>query len=249
MVKKTRQDLILEMLSNAGFVTVKELMTRCEYSSATIHRDLIELEKKGLIKRSTGGAEALKRATYPSLPSRYNFQKEEKLRIARMAAKLIENGDTVFIDASTTASYVCSFLSNKKDVHIITNNIELALKLSLEGIKVTVLGGGVCERPSMLTGELTVENAMRFHADKVFFSTVAFSADGRISGGDTHHLIHKAMFFGSKKVFFLSDASKCTDKFEVDLCTFGDVDAVISDYTFTDEVKRRFPDTTFIEPY
>ena len=71
MVKKTRQDLILEMLNDAGFVTVKELMTRCEYSSATIHRDLIELEKKGLIKRSTGGAEALKRAAYPSLPSRY----------------------------------------------------------------------------------------------------------------------------------------------------------------------------------
>ena len=234
------------MLSNAGFVTVKELMTRCEYSSATIHRDLIELEKKGLIKRSTGGAEALKRATYPSLPSRYDFQKEEKLRIARMAAKFIENGDTVFIDASTTASYVASFLSDKKDVHVITNNIELALKISLGGIKVTVLGGTVCESPSMLTGELTVENAMRFHADKAFFSTVAFSADGRISGGDTHHLIHRAMISNSEKVLFLSDAKKCTDDFKMSLCTFGEVDAVISDYDFDEEIKKTFSNTAII---
>lgn len=247
MVKKTRQDFILDILNNNGFVTVKELVLRSEYSSATIHRDLIELEQKGLIKRSAGGAEAINKTSYPSLPMRYDFQKEEKIRIARIAAEFVEDGDCIFIDASTTASYVASFLSDKKDVHVITNNIELALKISLGGIKVTVLGGTVCESPSMLTGELTVENAMRFHADKAFFSTVAFSADGRISGGDTHHLIHRAMISNSEKVFFLSDAKKCTDDFKMSLCTFGEVDAVISDYDFDEEIKKTFPNTAIIK--
>lgn len=247
MVKNQRHDLILETLNESGFATVKELMVRTQYSSATIHRDLIELEHKGLIRRSTGGAEALSRNTYPSLPSRYDHQREEKLRIARAAAELVQDGDSVFIDASTTASFVPACLGEKTNVHIITNNIELALRCSLTGMKVTVLGGTIHERPSMLTGELTVENAMRFHADKAFFSTVAFSSDGRISGGDTHHLVHRAMMARSDQVFFLACANKCTDDFEVDLCTFGKVDGVISDYAFAHAIRQAFPETAIIQ--
>ena len=247
MVKKQRQDLILRILEETGFATVKELIARTQYSSATIHRDLIDLERRGLLRRSTGGAEALQRKTYPSLPFRYDHLREEKLRIARAAADFVRDGDTVFIDASTTASFVPSCLHEKKNVHIITNNIELALHCSQDGTKVTVLGGTVCERPSMLTGELTVENAMRFHADKAFFSTVAFSSDGRISGGDTHHLVHRAMMARSDQVFFLACANKCTDDFEVDLCTFGKVDGVISDYAFAHAIRQAFSETAIIQ--
>lgn len=247
MVKRTRQELILAILNENGFATAKELMLRTQYSSATIHRDLIELERKGLIKRSSGGAEVLDLGTCPPLPQRYDFHREEKLRICRAAAELIRDGETVFIASATTASYIPTYLTKKKDVHIITNNLAFALRSSQEGFKVTVLGGTVCERPSMLTGELTVENVMRFRVDKAFFSTVAFSSDGRISGGDTHHLVHRAMIARADKAYFLSCANKCTDDFKMDLCTFQQVDGVISDYAFSDETKQKFPTTTFIQ--
>ena len=247
MVKEQRQDMILGILNETGFVTAKELIVRTDYSSATIHRDLIELEHKGLIRRCNGGAEALNRSSIPPLPLRYDFQKEEKRRIAAAAAMLIKDGDTIFVDACTTTSYILQCLTEKKNVHIITNNIELALRVSLSGLKVTVLGGKVCERPSMLAGDLTVENIMRFRADKAFFSTVAFSHDGRISGGDPRHLIHRAMMERSNQVFYLACASKCQGNFEMDLCTMGDVDYVVSDYVFSDAVKNKYSQTMFVQ--
>jgi len=247
MVKAQRQERMISLLRETGFATAKELMTHTGYSSATIHRDLIELERRGLVKRCSGGVKVLEQMTYPPLPSRYVFQKEEELRIARAAAAFIQDGDTVFLDTGTTNNYIIPCLEEKKDVHIITNNILLALRSSQAGFKVTVLGGTVCERPSMLTGELTVENIMRFRVDKTFFSSVAFSRDGRISGGDSHHLVHRAMMERADQVFFLTCASKCTDDFRMDLCTVGDVDTVISDFAFSDAIKKKYSKTTFVQ--
>lgn len=247
MPKKVRQDAILDILQKQGFVTVKELTALLDYSSATINRDLNEMEKRGLAKRSYGGVEAAITKLYLPLPGRYDWQRKVKMHLAKVAAEHIKDGDTVFIDAGTTTSYIGTYLADKKDVHVITNNIQLAQQLSQGNCKVTVLGGLVRESPCMLAGDETVENIWRYHADKMFFTSIAFASDGRISGGTAHHLIHRAMMECSKKVYYLANAQKCREDFNINVCTFSRVDGVISDYVFPDEIKEKYPKTEFLK--
>lgn len=246
MPPKPRRDEILYILNKQGFATVKELVVLLRYSSATINRDLNAMEKAGLVKRSYGGVEATAAKKFPPLPLRYDLKKKEKRHIGKAAAAFVEDGDTLFIDASTTTSYLENFLESKKNLHVITNNMLLAIHLSEKGIRVTVTGGNVVERPSMLSGNAAIETVRCFRADKMFFSTGAFNEQGDIHGGDTYYTLHRTMLKCANKVYFLADSDKRSSGFSQVLCTFAEVSAVISDFEFPDRTKSLYPETQFI---
>ena len=107
MYQSERLDLILEILKKNGYTTVKYLNEQLHYSNATVSRDLALLEAKKLVKRSYGGVELNENQSTP-LVFRYHKMKASKIKIARKAAELIEDGDTVFIDAATFFTF-CVF--------------------------------------------------------------------------------------------------------------------------------------------
>ena len=150
MSQKIRQEQILNILEKRGYVTVKYLVDTLHYSSATINRDLNQMQTLGVVKRTYGGVEAARRSNLPTLSQRQFYMKKEKRRIAREAAALIQNGDTVFLDGSTTVQYILPFLAEKKGLRILTNNMRLAIELSDYDIDVICLGGRVAERPHVL---------------------------------------------------------------------------------------------------
>ena len=246
MSQKIRQEQIMHILEKQGYATVRELVALLHYSSATINRDLNALQNLRLVKRSYGGVEPADREKMPPLPLRYNFMKREKRHIGNAAAELIEDGDTVFVDGSTTTQSIGPYLMNKKNLCVITNNMQLAIMLGEFDIDVVCLGGHIVERPHMLDGDETVENAMKYHVKKAFFSTGAFSEDGRIASGKQYHLLHKVMLRNSEKIYFLADRSKLVDSFELELCDFSVLDGVITDFEFPEETRERFPQTAFI---
>ena len=246
MSQKIRQEQILHILEKQGYATVRELVSLLHYSSATINRDLNALQNLQLVKRSYGGAEPAMREKMPPLPLRYDFMKREKRHIGNAAAELIADGDTVFIDGSTTTQSIGPYLMNKKDLCVITNNMQLATMLGEFDIDVVCLGGHILERPHMLGGDETVENALKYHVKKAFFSAGAFSADGRIATGKSYHLLHKVMIRNSEKIYFLADRSKLAEDFEQELCDFSVLEAVITDFEFPEETRRIFSKTEFI---
>ena len=246
MSRKIRQDSILAILHKQGYATVKELVTLLDYSTATVNRDLNDMQRQGLVKRSYGGVEAVKKK-YPPLPFRYDLMKKEKRHIGQRAAEEVADGDVIFIDASTTASYMSSYLSDKKDIRVITNNMQLAILLAGRGIAVTVLGGDVVESPSMLGGDTAVEQAMRLSVDKAFYSTAGFAEDGRIADGGTYRLLHRVMMKNAKRVYYLADEGKrCEDIKGRFLDSFAEVSCVISDFPFSEKTRAAFPETEFI---
>lgn len=246
MAQKIRQDEILRILQTQGYATVRDLTAILHYSSATINRDLNILQNLGLVKRSYGGVELVGKQDLPPLPIRFGFMKKEKRHIGRIAAELIEDGETIFIDGTTTTQYMAPYLAEKKELCIITNNMQLALLLGEYNMDVVCLGGHIVERPYMLAGDETVENALRYHADKAFFSVSAFTIDGRISTGSRYHLLHKVMLRNSKKTYSLADRSKVSDSFSQELCDFSSLNGVISDFEFPQETQKNFPNTQFI---
>ena len=243
MTSKERQKQILNILDTKGYVTVKYLIGELGYSSATINRDLNALESSKLITRSYGGVEPV-RTQYVPIPFRAHKMHTEKKRIGRAAAAYVQDGDTIFIDGSTTAQYMEQYLVGKKNLTVITNNMYLAANLSVHNVKVICLGGTVVEAPCMLCGTETVQNAARYRVDKMFFATGAVTSTGLVCSG-LYDLVFKALAANASQIFYLADHNKIDQPFSTIFCDFSEIDCVISDFDFPSETKQRFPETQF----
>lgn len=138
MYQRERLNNIIEILRQNNYVTVKYLVKALSYSTATINRDLVLLEAKGIITRTYGGVE-LNKSNHIPPELRYHKMHKEKNRIAREAAKHINNGDTIFIDGSTTCQCMSEYIVGKKDITVITNNISLVSFLALHSVKTICL--------------------------------------------------------------------------------------------------------------
>jgi DeoR family fructose operon transcriptional repressor len=243
MSQKLRQEQILHILQERGYVTVRYLTGALHYSSATVNRDLNAMQTLGLVKRTYGGVEAVDRHHFFPLPQRQLYMKKEKRRNAHAAATLIENGDTVFLDGSTSVQYIAPFLTEKRDLRIITNNLRLAMELGEYDIDVICLGGHITERPHVIGGDDAVEQALRYRADKMFFSIGCVTADGNVGAGG---LLHRIMLKNAREVYLLTNKSKLVEDMSELFCDFSALTGVISDFEFPKETQKAFPNTKFI---
>lgn len=248
MYQQERLEQIMQIVKKNGYVTVKYLVSSLHYSNATINRDLNVLAAQRRIRRSYGGVEYVEKKGVP-LPFRYHFMRAAKLKIGKKAAELVCDGDTIFIDASTTASCMVEFLTEKKNLTVISNNMEIIMRLSQYGIQAICLGGKVIEPPCMLDGLETGETAARYRADKAFFSTGYVSEDGLIGTGEVYYILHKVMLQNAREVYYLADHDKWNEKrsYSRYLCDFSKVHGVISDHEFSAEMKRKYSQTKFYE--
>ena len=248
MYQKERLDSIMEIVSKYGYVTVKYLVAQLHYSKATINRDLNVLEAQKRLRRSYGGVEVVHEDEVP-LPFRYHKMHGEKIKICKKAAEFIHDGDTVFIDASTTTELMTEFLKDKKDLLVITNNMTLVMRLSELGIRTVCMGGEVVEPPCMLAGADAVATALKYHVDKLFFSVSYVTKEGRVATNATYYLLHSVMIQNADEVYLLSDREKFGEPLRGReyLCDLSRIKAVISDAELWEETKRKFPDTLFVQ--
>ena len=245
-MNKNRKDMILDLIKENGFVTVKYLCEKLHYSTATINRDLNYLKNQNLIVRKGGGAEPLERR-YPPLPLRNQKMKTVKKLLAKEAAKLVSDNMTIFIDGSTTTQLIGKYLTEFENLTVITNNMNLAIYLSDMGIEVVCLGGRINERPYVVGSTETTQQAATYNADIVFFSTSSMTADGKIKGGNNYILFYRTIIENSTKKVYLADSSKLDFQASRNICSFAEISTVISDYKFSDQVKNQFSKTEFIE--
>ena len=247
MYQKERIDLIKDILDKNGFVTVKHLIDELHYSSATINRDLNFMQNQGIVRRSFGGVELVNEQRVP-LYFRYSKMRAAKSKIGKRAADFIKDGDTIFIDCSTTAQYIGKYITDRTNLTVITNNLALVSFLSEYSITCICLGGKIIEAPYMAYSAETVENARRYGADKLFFSAGGITTDGKIRGSeyDIHNLLIRTMMENSKEKFLLFDCDKVKDHFDKYIGSFDDIEAVITDYHFVESVKKNFANTDFI---
>ncbi len=245
MYSNERIHTIMEILKQYNYVTVKYLINTLHYSTATINRDLNIMAKQGMIKRTYGGVELVKSNVIP-MEMRYHKMRREKRFIAEAAAKHIKDGDIIFIDCATTTQYLSEFIKNRKNLTVITNNVALVSDLSENGINVICLGGKVIEPPYGLCSTETLESAMSYKANKVFFTSGTFYENGTIGIG-VYYELTKTMMNNSQETFFLIDSNKIERPITRILCDFSKVDYVFSDYEFSSDVKNKFPDTVFVK--
>jgi DeoR/GlpR family transcriptional regulator of sugar metabolism len=206
-----RRQQILDLLQRQGQVSVRACSEQLGVSEVTIRSDLALLEREGLLRRVWGGA-TLERNVWPegSFAARQKLFAEEKSRIARAAAELIEDGDTIMLDASTTAYAIALQIADRRNLTVITNGMHLALALGAnQGITTIVVGGQVRGETGSLTGTLAEEMLERLHANKGFFSARGLtSAKGLTESSIPESMLKAIMVRHVAEVIAVLDGSK-----------------------------------------
>lgn len=246
MYQKERLNEIIRILKKVHYTTVDYLVKEIHYSPATIRRDLTQLEKQGLIKRSHGGAEINQENETPFI-FRQHSMKSAKSKMAKAAAKLVKDGDVVFLDGSSTVQYLGHFLLDKKNLCVITNNIILASFLAENGIETYCAGGKVTELPGTASGMLAAHAFSSFKADVMFFSTDGIDERGVITIKPEEYWLHNnAMLDNSKKCVYLCGSDKVYKHSKIVQCDLSRIDYFISDCDLDQKIKEKFNNTTYI---
>lgn len=220
-----RRNLILEMLKRNERVDVLELCEKFDVTGATIRTDLKELEKKGLLKRTHGGAIRLEYdRTLEDTPLEREIT-EEKRKIARKAIELIEDNDVIGIDTGTTCTTFAEELiqSNKKNLSILTYDLRIALVVSENtSYNVQVLGGLLRNKYPYAFGGSVLSEISKFSIDKAFIATNAFDIEFGFSTPNYETAeIKKSLIDIAKKKIFLCDSPKINKRC---FCSFANLE-------------------------
>ena len=230
MFEIERLDRILALLREKQTATVKALAFQLYASEATVRRDLNELEKRGLIKRVHGGAVLLDGANR-ELPLYVREQQnvEAKRVIAAKAARHLQDGQVIFLDASSTVMFLIKHLESFQSLTIITNGMKTAQELSTLNHKVYCTGGLMLHNSSAYVGDYAADFVRHFNADVFFFSSRGVTEDGRITDESSEETnIRRVMFAQSRKRIFLCDQSKVGKTYCYNLCHTGQTDEFIT---------------------
>ena len=230
MFKNERYDRILEILEEENYVSAATLSKRLYVSMPTIRRDLSELQRRGLIVRSHGGAKKIQpeHAVAP-LNFRKTKNSTEKRRLCKSAARLVHEQDVVFIDASTTTMQMADFLDAKKNITVITNGIQLATLLVKKGIRTYCTGGEIFENSLAHFGSFAEEFIKRFNIDVLFFSCYGVSEKGILTDPSLPETqIRKVAIQQAKKTVFLCDKSKFSLTAPYNLISITELDCIVT---------------------
>lgn len=230
MLKNERHGEILEILKKQSFATVAGLAKALYASMPTIRRDLTMLEADGYVKRCHGGAMILDGNTKPPVYFRREQNAQEKLRMCKTASTLISEGDTIFIDASTSAFHISDFLDKEQGVTVVTNGLPIATALADTGIKVYSTGGRLLKESLAFVGISAGNSASSFNADTLFFSVASLSLDGMLSDwSEDEAMLRIEMAKNSKRKVLLCDCSKIGTASTFKLFRISELDFLITD--------------------
>lgn len=236
---KDRENKILEYLSQNRESSVEELCAKLFVSAPTIRRDLKALSDSGKIIRTHGGA-FLNGLPWESTPQELREKEfvEEKDIIAKKCLDLINDGDTVMIDASSTGLQLMRLLGSKSSIIVITNSTKSSFVSTRAGVKTFVTGGEASKISFGYVGSFAEEFIRKFNADICFFSVSSLTPDGRLTDNSiAENQISKAMMECSKKSVLLLNSQKIGDPQLNTLCTLNDVDIVVSEK----DISGKFP--------
>lgn len=244
MLANDRQEKILEIIERDGSVKTSQLVEIFEVSLETIRRDFDVLEKQGYLEKVYGGAvlknKENKTLTY-SLREKKNV--EEKKEVARLAINLIEEGDTIALNASTTNLEIAKLIKERfSQLTVITNSLMIANELAeVIGINLILAGGIYNKSEFAFLGEVTAEMFRNFSVDKVFICVGGIS----LKRGLTDYLmdeilVERKLIDIAEKVYILADSTKIESNSLIKLSDLKENMVIVTDSKLRDEIKVEY---------
>ena len=221
MLAVERRKQILEQVHKDKKVIVSELSKQFHVSEETIRRDLEKLADEGHVIKSYGGA----------VNVRWKSNSVGKQKIADLISHEIQDGDHIFLDASTTAVFIAKNIKNKQHLTVITNSIENLLELSdITEWDIISTGGSLKAGSMSFLGIRAAESIQTYNADKVFLSCKGLDIEkGVTEGNDEASSIKQSMIQSAKKVYLTVDSSKFDRVAFSKTCPLSRLDVVVTD--------------------
>lgn len=233
MLAEERRQKIIEKINIDGTVHVSDLSKELDVTEETIRRDLDILDQRNLLARTHGGAVAVENNSKAELSFnvREDRLKKYKLEIAKKALKLIEEGETIFLDASTTAMYLARQLSSINNLTVITNSIKIMLELIDEdNITVISTGGTLRSNSFSFVGPLANETVKKYFADKIFASCKGVSTQhGATDSNELEIEVKENMIKQAKEVIIIADHCKLNGVGLAKFAEFDQISKIITD--------------------
>ena len=232
MLAIERRREILAKLNVDGKVIVSELAKDFDVTEETIRRDLEKLDKEGLVSKTYGGAVSKHN---PSLDLPYNIREGvnvlQKQAISDKISELIEDGERVMLDSSSTALYVLKKIKSKKNLTIITNSVKILIELADKSDWTVLSTGGVLKKSALsLTGSSAEKMIRSYHVDTAICSCKGLDTElGITDSNESDTLIKQAMFASAERCILALDTEKFDRKSFVKVCDFGAINVVVTD--------------------
>lgn len=242
MMAEERRMQILQIVRSEGRAKVNDLVRRFNTSAVTIRSDLNELDQRGLVQRSHGGA-VIQDTVYRESPvhERAKSQSQEKQRIGAKAASLIREGETIILDSGTTTLEIARQMKNIPHVQVITNGLNIAFELlGSRNTQTIIMGGSVRGDSASIVGRATEDMLEQFSADRLFLGGAGCDPDFGVSGTNLEEtMANRAMLRAAREIVVVADASKFTKRSMSLIASFSEVDLVISDVSLPPELQDR----------
>jgi DeoR/GlpR family transcriptional regulator of sugar metabolism len=232
---RERQQQIADLVDEKGRARVSDLATRFGVSAVTIRKDLLVLEGERRVIRAHGGAIA-PRGGRPELAFdvRERLQRDEKVRIGEAAATRVNDGESIVLDASTTALFVARHLGERGPWHgitVVTNSIRIAMELAGHaGITVLMLGGRVRWEALSVVGPLGDGVFRRVNVQKAFIGAAGFTLEAGLSDAmEEEAQIKRSMVAAAREVYAIVDHTKWGRVSSATFCRTDRLAGVITD--------------------
>ena len=209
MIRFERKRLIIELLGKSDVAYLGELAEATGSSESTVRRDVDDLVKEGEVVALRGGAVRLNQRMV-ELPTAVKalINKDEKTAIAAAAARQVTDGESIYIDAGTTALQMIPFLTGL-NLQIVTSNTHLLSLAAQPGIRITVLAGEYLASTGSIVGSLTEDMLRRMFFDRAFIGASGVSARSGITTCDEREAMKKQIVHAnSTQSFVLADHTK-----------------------------------------
>lgn len=239
----SRRTQIVEALQRAGRLSTRALSARFHVSEVTIRTDLALLEKQGWLERVHGGAEAAHPLQVErSFAERRQTHLREKQRIAEAGARLVEPGQTLLLDNSTSAYMMALWLRDQgalQNLRFITNSLPTASLLApCRECEVMVVGGVVRPETNSIVGPFSPQLLDQIHADVLFLGASGLTAARGLTDADVREVeVKRAMVAHAQRIVALVDWSKLGRESFLTVATIPELDILVTDGRVPDELE------------
>ena len=246
MLTPEGHEIILKLLKEHSVIKIQELIELTNTSESTIRRDLTQLEQDGFLKRIHGGAARLQgKISEPSMSEKAFKNLQEKKLIAAYASELVEEGDSIYLDAGSTITEMIPFLKDR-DIVVVTNGLMHLSHLIEAGIRTYLIGGYVKERTNALVGRGAILSLDNYRFDKCFLGVNGIHSEfGYTTPDQEEAMVKRKALELSRESFFIADDSKFS---EVSFSKIADLhEATIITNTLNEEINDIYSSKTSIK--
>ena len=235
-MKESRHRIILQELDQTGVVAVKNLKEMLGVTDMTIRRDLIDLEKQGMLTRVHGGA-------HKKVKQMLNV--EEKKQIARKCADLIADGDTVFIGSGTTTDFIGDYLDGK-NISIVTNSLPIFEKLKeRSNLDLILIGGRYRAKTQTFVGQFANNLLKEIKVSKAFIGANGIDGHNVTTSNEEEGNGDAIILNNAISKYIVADNSKFDSYSFYSFYRLDNLSAVVTDDNIAPKVKEKY--STYVE--